>query len=103
VLRYQSWYRFGMAMNLRLTPEAEEALRAEAKRTGRSQQDLLREALDRYLHIQAAFRRTSAAAEALISAHMVTQPRHLYRKVTPRLRPPAGASSLDLLDRDDRI
>lgn len=40
-----------MATNLRLRPEAETALRKEAERTGRSQQDLIREALDRYLSI----------------------------------------------------
>jgi predicted transcriptional regulator len=38
-----------MAMNLRLSPEAEAALRAEADRANRSQQDLIRDAVDQYL------------------------------------------------------
>ncbi len=36
-------------MNLRLSPEAEEAVRREAERTGRSQHEVIREAIGRHL------------------------------------------------------
>lgn len=94
-----------MATNLRLHPDAESALRAEAERTGRSQQDILREALDRYLH------RTTAPAipsgqtdrEALVASGVVLAPRTPYRRVTPDIVAPEGTSSLELLDRGDRL
>lgn len=41
-----------MATNLRLRPETEEALRLEAERTGRSQQEIIREALDLHLGLR---------------------------------------------------
>lgn len=87
-------------MNLRLRPEAAEALRAEAQRTGRTQQELLREAVDRYLGLVPAVR---SEADALVAAGLARPPRIPYRKVSPRRTLPPGVSSLDLLDRDDRI
>lgn len=45
------WYHFAMAMNLRLRPDQEKALRAESKRTGISQQELVRSSIDRLLGI----------------------------------------------------
>lgn len=36
-------------MNLRLGPDAEDAVRREAQRSGRSQQDVIREAVSRLL------------------------------------------------------
>ena len=51
--RYRDWYRSAyadsMAMNLRLPAELADALRALAAETGRSQQDLAREALEEYV------------------------------------------------------
>jgi hypothetical protein len=38
-----------MAVTLRLRPDAADALRAEAERTGLSQQTIVRRALDEYL------------------------------------------------------
>ncbi|MFM1917133.1 MAG: CopG antitoxin of type toxin-antitoxin system [Actinomycetota bacterium] len=46
---YRNWYRLPMAMNLRLPEALAEALRALAQETGRSQQDLAREALEEYV------------------------------------------------------
>lgn len=40
-------------MNLRLSPEAEEAVRREAERTGRLQQAVIREAIGRHLGLVA--------------------------------------------------
>jgi len=91
-----------MAVNLRLTPEMASALQAEAERTGQSQQEILREAVTRHLHLveedQPASDRDRARA-----GQVVRPARVAYRKVKPRLRLPEGIDSLDLLDRDDRI
>ncbi|WP_250285730.1 hypothetical protein [Frankia sp. CiP1_Cm_nod2] len=91
-------------MNLRLRPEAEAALRAEADRSGRSQQEILREAVDRHLRTLAAGGPASLGTrEPLLTAGIVLPPRTPYRRVTPTLTLPEGTTSLDLLDRDDRL
>lgn len=89
-------------MNLRLQPEAEAALRAEAERSGRSQQEILRAAVDRYLGLSSATEPTSAEA-VLVASGLTRPPRTPYRKVQPRLSLPPGVTTMDLLDRDDRI
>jgi hypothetical protein len=43
-----------MATNLRLRADAEAAVRAEAERSNRSQQDVIRAAIASYLHLDAA-------------------------------------------------
>jgi Ribbon-helix-helix protein, copG family len=93
-----------MAMNLRLQPEAEEALRSEAERSGRSQQEILRTALSTYLGLaqepsplEPIVRRWIAAEGTIRAA------RRPYRKVTPYITLPEGTNSLDLLDREDRL
>ncbi|MBB5838627.1 ribbon-helix-helix protein, CopG family [Kribbella italica] len=91
-----------MATNLRLSPEAALALQAESERTGRSQQDILREAVDRHLHLVQDERVTSDRERAW-TAQVVRPARVPYRKVTPTLRLPEGMNSLDLLDRNDRF
>jgi hypothetical protein len=88
-----------MAMNLRLNAEAEVALRAEAQRTGRSQQDILREALARHLGMLPG----QGGVDPLIARGKVDPPRVPYRDVRPTLRLGQGESSVDLLDRDDRL
>lgn len=93
----------GMATNLRLRPEAEEALRAEAARSGRSQQELLREAVDHYLALDRPPRPISDA-ERLMADGLIRPPRDEYRTVPPNRPLPTGmSSSLELLDRDDRV
>lgn len=92
----------GMAMNLRLTPEVASALQAEAERTGRSQQEILREAVSRHLHL-VDDERLETDRDAARAAQQVRPARVAYRRVTPRLRLPEGANSLELLDRGDRI
>lgn len=46
---YRNRYHSAMAMNLRLPDEAASSLRALSERTGRSQQQLVREAVEEYL------------------------------------------------------
>jgi hypothetical protein len=88
-----------MATNLRLSAEAEAALRAEAQRTGRSQQDLLREAVARYLGMLPG----QSGIDPLIAHGKVDPPRVPYRDVRPTLRLGQGERSVDLLDREDRL
>lgn len=89
-----------MAVNLRLGAEAEAALRAEAERTGRSQQDILREAVGTYLGVLPA---QAGHADPLIARGKVTRPRVPFRDISPRLHLEPGESSADLLDRDERL
>lgn len=89
-----------MATNLRLGAEAKAALRAEAERTGRSQQDILREAVGRYLGLIPS---QAGDSDPLIARGKVAPPRVPFRDVRPRLGLGSGERSLDLLDRDDRI
>lgn len=88
-----------MATNLRLSEQAAEAVREEAKRTGRSQQDVIRAAVDQYLEPKAPRPLTDDIRGQIIPPLMpfVTIPKEQMLKL------PDGASSLDLLDREDRI
>jgi len=89
-------------MNLRLSPEAEEAVRREADRTGRSQQEVIREAIGRHLGLVTG-EGTRSELSLMVSMGNVRPPRALSRKVVTRLRLPPGMTSADLLDRGDRI
>jgi len=91
-----------VAMNLRLSSEAAEAVRREADRTGRSQQEVIREAIHRQLGLE---RGGSARGELslLVSTGNVRPPRAPSRKIDKRLKLPPGVTSADLLDRGDRI
>ena len=95
-----------MAMNLRLRPEAEDALRAEALRTHRSQQDVLREAVDRYLGLgdtRSPLERRDPGVHDVVAAGQVRPPRTAYRRVEPASEVSAHRSTLELLDRGDRL
>jgi hypothetical protein len=76
-------------------------LRAEADRTGRSQQDLIRTALDQYLGL--GIDRPAAALDRLIAAGSVKPARGPLRQAIRLIELPPGVSSLDLLDREDRL
>lgn len=90
-----------MAMNLRLSSAAQDAVRREAQRTGRSQQEVVRDAIARHLGVVTG---GSARSElgVLVSTGAVRPPRAASRKVE-RLRLPPGVSTADLLDRGDRL
>lgn len=91
-----------MATSLRLRPDAEQAVRTEAQRTGQSQQDLIREAVDQYLVFgRADVPRTDA--DALLARGALLPARGPFRRSECRLSLPEGTTSLDLLDRDDRL
>jgi len=85
-----------MATNLRLTGEAAEALRDAAKRSGRSQQDLLREAVDRFLGLNP----DRSARQRAVQAGLVEAP-SLFNDVVPSIQLPANVTTLVLLDRDN--
>ncbi|MDQ2955513.1 MAG: ribbon-helix-helix domain-containing protein [Actinomycetota bacterium] len=86
-----------MSTNLRLSEELAGALREEAARTGRSQQDIVREAIAKELGMTSA----STPMELAIRTGTVEAPEP-FRNVEPTLTLPRGTSSLDLLDREDR-
>lgn len=87
-----------MATNLRLRPETERALKQRSERTGRSQQDLIRAALDEYLGLVPPSVQT---LDELIAAGVVSAPRP--QRPAPRFSLPAGLTSAELLDRADRF
>jgi predicted DNA-binding protein len=90
-----------MATNLRLKPDLERALRDEAERTGRSQQEIIRSALDAYLG-RVTESDLSSDAVARRRARLIPAKRP-YRAPRVRIDLPDGVTSLDLLDREDRL
>jgi hypothetical protein len=90
-----------MATNLRLRPATEEALRTASERTGRSQQDLIREAIDQYLETAGARRHNSL--DELYAAGLLIPARTPYRPVENPITLPDGMTTADLLDREDRF
>ncbi|WP_417564625.1 ribbon-helix-helix protein, CopG family [Microbacterium sp.] len=88
-----------MAMNLRLQPEAAAALRAESERTGLSQQEILRRAVDEHLGLGAERPRPRAWPE------WVEPPAEPMREPRVLLHFPPGRSSTDVLDelREERL
>ncbi len=89
-------------MNLRLGPDAEEAVRLGAKRAGCSQQDVIREAVSCQLGL-ASGGKSQGDFDMLVSTGAVRAPITPYRRVIKRLTLPLGATSAGLLERDDRI
>lgn len=82
-------------MNLRLSGEAAAALRAAAERSGRSQQDLLREAVDRLLGLHS----NGTDRDRAIQAGIV-EPPSAFRDVIASVELRDDRTTLDLLDRD---
>jgi hypothetical protein len=82
---------------LRLDERLAAALREASARSGRSQQDIVREAIAKELGLAPEM---SAMGRA-IRAGVVEAPEP-FRDVQPRLRLPKGTSSLEVLDRDGR-
>jgi hypothetical protein len=84
-----------MATNLRLSREAADALRAAAVRSGRSQQELLREAVDSYLGRAPG---DAPPHEAVVSGLVL--PPTPFRDVVPTVRLRRGVTTAALLDRE---
>lgn len=88
-----------MAVNLRLRDDAAAALRAaESERTGLSQQEILRQAVDEHLGL-------ASAKRSAPYPDWVIPPERPYRPVTPTIIPPPGRTMTQILDelRDDRV
>ena len=101
--QYRYWYHLAMATNLRLKPRTEAALRERAASTGRSQQELIRDALDQYLglvDVPPVARQRSR--EELSAAGLLVPPREPMRHVEQPLDL-GGHTMMELLDRDDRF
>ena len=86
-----------MATNLRLDERTAKALREAAASSGRSQQQLIREALESFLGLSdARSERDRAISSGRVRAGTP------YEEFEPFLRLPDGLTTLDLLDRDER-
>lgn len=85
-----------MATNLRLSMQTAQALREASVRLGRSQQELLREAVDRYLGLDEAM----TDRERVVALGVVLRPTP-FEDVRATIELPAGVTALDLLDRDE--
>lgn len=87
-----------MAVNLRLRDDAAAALRAESERTGMSQQEILRLAVDEHLGLVESGRPTPYP-------DWVIPPERPYRSVTPTITPPPGQTMAEILNelREDRV
>ncbi len=86
-----------MSTNLRLSDELATALRQAAAERGRSQQEIVREALAKELGLSPGL----TAMQRAVRAGKVAAPEP-FRDVEPTLKLPKATSSLDLLDRDER-
>jgi predicted transcriptional regulator len=86
-----------VSTNLRLSEELAAALREAAARSGRSQQDIVREAIARELGLAPEM----TAMQRAVRAGVVEAPEP-FRDVEPALRLPHGTRSSDLVDREDR-
>ncbi|HEU5271956.1 MAG TPA: CopG family transcriptional regulator [Jatrophihabitans sp.] len=86
-----------MSTNLRLSEELASALREEAARRGKSQQEIVREAIVKELGLASDL----TDMERAVRAGTVEAPEPFHDD-EPTLTLPRGTSSLDLLDREDR-
>lgn len=88
-----------MAINLRLLPELHEAVKSRAASSGRSQQDVIRDAIEAYLQPG----NSPGSSEASRDEMILRPARAPLRRAASRLRLPSGTHSLELLDREDRL
>ncbi len=86
-----------VSTNLRLSEELAGALRKEAARRGKSQQEIVRDALAKELGLVSDL----TDMERAVRAGTVDAPEP-FHDVEPALRLPRGTRSSDLLDREDR-
>jgi plasmid stability protein len=85
-----------VSTNLRLSDDLAAALRAAAAQRGRSQQEIVREALAKELGVATDL----TSMHRAVQAGIVERPDPL-RDVEPALTLPRGMSTLDLLGRED--
>ena len=89
--RYRKTYPDPMAMNLRLTENLATALRDLAEQTGRSQQDLAREALEEYV------RDYSFRAYPKEVRHLITPAEPVREEPSPEMRELLASHDVDAL------
>ena len=77
-------------------------MREEAARSGRSQQEVIREALDRYLNL-VKHQPVHRSMDDLIARGVVIPARVPYRRSHQLVELADGVTSLDLLNREDRF
>lgn len=87
-----------MATNLRLPDDLAQALRDEAVRRGQSQQALVREAIAEKLGLHSG----ESPLQAAVRQGLVEPPSR-FQNPPPPLRLQGPATSVDLLDREDRF
>jgi hypothetical protein len=93
-----------MATNLRLQASVADALRAEAARTGRPQQQIIREAIEQYLgSVPSSAESRVRASEATLGGLIRPARRPFGTTAVAPLTLRAGETTADLLDRDDRF
>ncbi|WP_344292241.1 ribbon-helix-helix protein, CopG family [Agromyces neolithicus] len=94
-----------MATNLRLREDAASALQEYSARTGLSQQEVLRRALDAFLEHEGSppNARDEAPAGGRRRPAGILPPRHPFTVADRLLELPPGMTTSQLLDRDDRI
>jgi plasmid stability protein len=92
-----------MAMNLRLPPDTAEALRERAAKSGRSQQELIREAVDAYLGLGPEAAPFRGSIDDLVTRGLARRPAVPYREATRMIALDHGVTSLDLLQREERF
>jgi len=92
-----------MAMNLRLDPALETALRDASAQSGQSQQEITRAAIADYLRKIGQQSSSPDPHADLISSGTVRAPRLAYSVPLWRMNLPEGLTTSDLLDRDERI
>ncbi|MGX6447263.1 ribbon-helix-helix protein, CopG family [Patulibacter sp. S7RM1-6] len=91
-----------MATNLRLRDDAAAAVREAAARSGRSQQELIRAAVDRYLGLGPEAAEPRNAVDDLVARGTVRPARLPFRTVDVRYALREGMRTADLLDREER-
>lgn len=90
-----------MATNLRLRADAESAVRERAALTGRSQQELIREAVDRYLGLDQPVV-AEGAADAMVTSRLALPARSPYRELDELIALPRDTTTESLLGRDEQ-
>jgi len=80
-------------------------VRTEAERSGRSQQDVIRDAIDRQLGLTPAAAATDGfdTLDTLVASGAVRRPRRPFQRTAQRIPLPPGATTIDLIGREERV
>ena len=92
-----------MALRLRLPSGTAEALRERAVETGRSQQELIRDAVDAYLGLGSELAPLGGSIDDLLMRGLARRPSVPYREATRMIALPEGVTSIELLQRENLL